>query len=177
MSTHSHEPSAWDRSTYLYFLPIQTRWSDNDQYGHVNNVVYYSYFDTVINHYLIKCCGLNTDLKDSEFVGLMVETGCSFRKPLSFPEEVLAGLKVSKLGRSSVTYQIAIFAEENNKLDKSAKPPAGQMGELNFQKTTFENFSTTASAVGHCVHVFVNTTTNKSIALPDVMRKGLEAIK
>ncbi|XP_071825445.1 uncharacterized protein [Apostichopus japonicus] len=176
-TSYSKEPSAWERSTYKYFLPIQTRWSDNDQYGHVNNVVYYSYFDTVINHYLIKCCGLETDIKLSDFVGYMVDTGCSFRKPLSFPERVLAGLKVSQLGRSSVTYQVAIFGEQNAENSKSETlSDVGVIGELNFQATNLKNFNPTASAVGHCVHVFVNPETNASCALPDAMRKGLENI-
>src|SRR5687768_7809579 len=95
------------RDRYRHFLPIPTRWMDNDIYGHVNNVVYYSYFDTVINEYLIRAGGL--DITKGEIVGLAVETFCRFHRELTFPEVVEAGLRVGKLGNSSVRYEIAIF--------------------------------------------------------------------
>ena len=146
------------------FLPIQTRWSDNDQYGHVNNIIYYSYFDSIINHYLIHRCGLNTNVRTSEIIGFMVDTRCTFREPISFPEVVLAGLAVSNIGRSSVQYSLAIFGE---------KKPQTESQELD---ENFANHQETACAIGQCTHVFVDTATNRSIKLPDRMREALEKI-
>ncbi|XP_078000504.1 uncharacterized protein LOC144453101 [Glandiceps talaboti] len=160
----------WQRSDYKYFLPIQTRWSDNDQYGHVNNVIYYSYFDTVINHFLIKQCDLNTNIKTSEIVGLMVDTGCSFKQPLQYPDVVLAALAISHIGRSSVKYTVAIFAEKSS--SNSDYPPCGG----NFDSSLYSSFQETASAVGSCTHVFVDAKTNRSKVLPDKMRQTLQTI-
>ena len=158
----------WQREYYKYFLPIQTRWSDNDQYGHVNNVTYYSYFDSVINHYLMRHAGLNTDLQTSDVVGYMVDTDCVYRSPISFPEVALAGLTISHIGRSSVQYTIAIFPERAHKSDRDqiSKPVSANFG----------NHSLVACAVGHCVHVFVDTETNRPALLPDGMRRALEKI-
>src|SRR5271170_4144692 len=103
---HDHEPET--RARYPHFAAVPTRWMDNDVYGHVNNVVYYAYFDTVINRYLIAFGGL--DIKTSEVIGLCVESRCTYRKPIAFPDDVDAGLRVAKLGRSSVAYEIGIFA-------------------------------------------------------------------
>ena len=97
------------RSGYRHFLAIPTRWMDNDSYGHVNNVTYYSYFDTAVNEHLIRAGGL--DIRDDPCVGLVVETRCRFHKSLTFPETVDAGLRVAKLGTSSVTYEIGLFRE------------------------------------------------------------------
>ena len=94
---------------YPHFLEIPTRWMDNDVYGHVNNVVYYSYFDTVINDYLIKEGGL--DIHAGAVIGLCVESQCSFTASLAFPETVRAGLRVGKLGTSSVRYEIGLYGE------------------------------------------------------------------
>src|SRR5476651_1545028 len=95
------------RAAYRLFVPITTRWMDNDVYGHVNNVVYYSYFDTVINRFLIAEAGL--DIGGGAVIGLCVESGCVFRKALAFPDELAAGLRVGKLGRSSVRYELGLF--------------------------------------------------------------------
>ena len=92
-----------------YRLAIPTRWHDNDVYGHVNNVEYYAYFDTVINHYLITAGGL--DIHGGEVIGLCAESHCEFTAPLAFPETVTAGLRVAHLGRSSVKYEIALYGE------------------------------------------------------------------
>ena len=97
------------RADYRHFLVIPTRWMDNDTYGHVNNVTYYSYFDTVVNEHLIREGGL--DIRGAAVVGLVVETSCRFYRPLSFPETIDAGIRVAKLGRSSVSYEIALFRE------------------------------------------------------------------
>src|SRR6266508_6222919 len=95
------------RDEYPHFLPIATRWKDNDVYGHVNNVEYYSFFDTVINEYLIRAGGL--DIHAGGVIGLCVESQCTFKQSLSFPDTVDAGLRVSKLGTSSVAYEIGLF--------------------------------------------------------------------
>ncbi|XP_038073884.1 uncharacterized protein LOC119741976 isoform X2 [Patiria miniata] len=166
----------WQRDYYKYFLEIQTRFSDNDQYGHVNNATYYSYFDTVINHYLIKCCGLNTDLRTSNTVGFMVHTDCSYRTPVSFPEVALAGLCISHIGRSSIHYTVAIFPELSQQApDGTSNKTEPGLGSW-MDKVNFANHSLTACAVGHCVHVFVNTDTNRPVPLPDNVRASLEKI-
>ena len=135
------------RDRYPHFLSIQTRWSDNDIYGHVNNVTYYSYFDTVVNCFLIDQGGL--DIETDSVIGVAVETMCKFNKPLAYPEVLEAGLKVGKLGNSSVRYEIGIF----------------QKG------------ATEAAAMGHFVHVFVDRATGKPAPIPDAIRSALEQIK
>ncbi|PIW29524.1 MAG: thioesterase [Rhodospirillales bacterium CG15_BIG_FIL_POST_REV_8_21_14_020_66_15] len=134
------------RTTYPHILPIQTRWMDNDIYGHVNNVTYYSYFDTVVNCYLIDQGGL--DIQDGAVVGFAVETSCRFFKPVAYPEKLAAGLRVGRLGNSSVRYEIAIFKEGED----------------------------TAAAAGHFVHVFVDRTTDKPTPIPAPIRAALEKI-
>ena len=131
------------RSEYRVFRPISTRWMDNDVYGHVNNVVYYSYFDTVINRYLIAEGGL--DIANGLEIGLCVESQCHYRRPLTFPEPVAAGLRVGKLGTSSVRYELALFAGDEVE----------------------------AAADGHFVHVFVDRTTRRPTPIPDRMRSAL----
>ena len=98
------------REAYAHVLEIPTRWNDNDVYGHVNNVVYYSYFDTVINAWLIREGGL--DIHAGPVIGLCAESHCEFRAALAFPETVAAGLRVAHLGRSSVRYEIGLFGED-----------------------------------------------------------------
>jgi acyl-CoA thioester hydrolase len=132
---------------YRYFLPITTRWMDNDVYGHINNVTYYSYFDTVANHYLIHEGGL--DILSSPVIGLVVESQCSYRAPLAYPDHLRAGLRVDKLGNRSVTYGIAIFKEGEDQ----------------------------AAAQGYFVHVFVDRQSRKAVAIPDRLREALERIK
>jgi acyl-CoA thioester hydrolase len=134
------------RAEYPHFLAIPTRWMDNDVYGHVNNVVYYSYFDTVINEYLIQSCSL--DIVSGGVIGLCVESHCSYTRPIAFPDPIEAGLRVAHLGRSSVRYEIGIFAR----------------GEAE------------ASAQGWFVHVFVDRFTRRSAPLPDFIRAGLTRI-
>ena len=99
-----------NREFYNYFLDVPTRWMDNDVYGHVNNVVYYSYFDTVVNKFLVEK-GL-LDYRNGDVIGLVVETKCEFFSPISFPSSVTAGLKALKVGRTSVKYGIGIFCGE-----------------------------------------------------------------
>ncbi|HEX8706441.1 MAG TPA: thioesterase family protein [Myxococcaceae bacterium] len=140
----SEEAETADR--YRYFLPITTRWMDNDVYGHINNVTYYSYFDTVANHYLIHEGGL--DIHSSPIIGLVVESKCHYRAPLAYPDRLRAGLRVDKLGNRSVTYGIAIFKEGDEQ-------PA---------------------AHGHFVHVFVDRQSRKAVAMPERLREALARI-
>jgi acyl-CoA thioester hydrolase len=134
------------RSAYRHVLPIQTRWMDNDAYGHVNNVVYYSWFDTVVNEYLVRRGAL--DIERSNVVGLVVETRCSYFSELAFPQPIDAALRVAKLGSSSVRYEIGIFAQD----------------------------AQLASAQGHFVHVYVDRATRKPTALPAPLRAALEPL-
>lgn len=135
------------RAGYRHFLAIPTRWMDNDVYGHVNNVVYYAYFDTVINEYLIREGGL--DIHRGAVVGYCVESFCRYHRSLSFPETVDAGLRLGKLGNSSVRYEIGLFGQGEDK-------PAAQ---------------------GHFVHVFVDREKNKPTAIPAALRAALERLK
>jgi acyl-CoA thioester hydrolase len=134
------------REDYKHFLSIPTRWMDNDVYGHVNNVVYYAYFDTVVNEYLIAEGGL--DIENSPVIGLVVETLCRYFQPITFPEVVEAGLRVGKLGNSSVRYEIGIFRRDD---------PA-------------------PAAAGHFVHVYVDRGTRRPVPVPDGMRQALARI-
>ena len=134
------------RTNYSYFSDITTRWMDNDIYGHVNNVIYYSYFDSVANQYLIEEGGL--DIHTAEIVGFVVASNCQYKAPISYPELIEAGLRVNSLGNSSVEYGIGIFKK----------------GALN------------ASAMGTFTHVFVDRSTDKSVPIPSQIRSALEAI-
>jgi acyl-CoA thioester hydrolase len=135
-----------NRAGYRHFLPIATRWMDNDSYGHVNNVTYYSYFDTAVNEHLIRCGGL--DIRYGSAIGYAVETSCRFAKPLSFPETVDVGLRVARLGTSSVTYEIAIFRRADDE-------PA---------------------ASGRFVHVWVDRATERPVPIPPRIRAALEPL-
>ena len=134
------------RAAYPYFLAIPTRWMDNDTYGHVNNVTYYSYFDTVVNEHLVRAGGL--DIHNAPFIGLVVETSCRFHRPLSFPDTVDAGLRVARIGTSSVTYEIALFRSAD-------EAPA---------------------ATGHFVHVWVERATQRPSPVPERIRVALETL-
>ena len=134
------------RSAYRHILPLQTRWADNDIYGHVNNVAYYGYFDTIVNAYLIGAGAL--DIHDGAVIGLVVETGCRYFAPLAFPQRLEGALRVAKIGNSSVRYELAIFAE-------GADKPAAE---------------------GHFVHVYVDRATRRPVPLPAALRAALEAI-
>jgi acyl-CoA thioester hydrolase len=128
---------------YLFHSPLTTRWSDNDLYGHINNVAYYNYFDSVINLYLIEVGGL--DILHGAAIGLVVESHCQFHAPLAYPTPLVAGLRVDRLGNRAVTYGIAIFAEGED----------------------------TAAAHGHVVHVFVDRGSRKPVAIPPPLRDAL----
>jgi acyl-CoA thioester hydrolase len=138
---------ARQRSDYQHFHPITTRWMDNDAYGHVNNVVYYSWFDTVVNQFLIANGAL--DIEHGPVIGLVIETQCNYFASVAFPDVVTAGLRVTKLGNSSVRYEVAIFRGDEDR----------------------------ASAQGHFVHVYVDRLTRKPNAIPDRMRTLLQTIE
>ncbi len=140
-------PARLSRVAFRHFRPIATRWIDNDVYGHVNNVVYYSYFDTVVNGHLIEA-GL-LDIARSPAIGLVVETGCTYYESVAFPDALEAGLAVETLGRSSVRYRIAIFK-------------AG---------------ADFAAAQGHFVHVYVERVTQRPVPIPDAHRRAFEALQ
>lgn len=131
------------RGDFPHFLAIPTRWMDNDSYGHVNNAVYYSYFDTVVNEHLVRAGGL--DIRQGPAIGLVVETLCRFHRPLSFPGSVDAGLRVARLGTSSVLYDVGLFA-------------GGEEA---------------AAATGHFVHVWVDRATRRPRPVPDAIRAAL----
>jgi len=135
-----------DRTSYSIFYPLTTRWSDNDIYGHINNVVYYSYFDSVVNRFLIEQGGL--DIQHDNVVAYVVQSQCHYVSPLAYPNDIEIGLRVEKLGNSSVTYQLGVFKIGEDK----------------------------ASAHGSFVHVFVDRTANKSIAIPNEIRLAFESI-
>ena len=140
------KPELPTRADYKVFYPIGTRWSDNDIYGHVNNVTYYSYFDTAANRYLIEEGGL--DISDGTIVGYVVNSGCEYHAPITYPEAVEAGLRVDRLGTSSVRYGLAIFRQGVEQ----------------------------AAAHGHFVHVFVDRAANRSVPIPAALRQALERL-
>jgi acyl-CoA thioester hydrolase len=144
MSSARPEPGL--RNQYAQFMPVQTRWMDNDVYGHVNNVVYYSYFDTVVNRYLIDPGGL--DFHIAPIVGIMAETMCRFHRSFAYPEAIDAGLRVGRLGKSSVRYEVGLFGEGED----------------------------AARVEGHLVHVFVERATNTPVAIPPGIRAALERL-
>ena len=134
------------REDYKCFYPILTRWMDNDVYGHINNVTYYSYFDSTVNKYLIENAEL--DIINSKIVSYVVNSNCNYLSSLSFPDEIEAGLRVNKIGNSSVTYGIGIFKKGGIK----------------------------ASSYGEFTHVFVNKSENKSTPIPIKTREALESL-
>jgi acyl-CoA thioester hydrolase len=134
------------RDAYRHFVEIPTRWMDNDVYGHVNNVVYYSYFDTAVNAYLIRSGYL--DIAASPVIGLVVETGCRYFSAIAFPDPVTAGIRVAHRGTSSVRYEIGLFRGE----------------------------AETASAQGHFVHVYVDRATHRPVPIPKALQRVLEPL-
>ena len=134
------------RDEFRVLRTITTRWMDNDHYGHVNNVVYYSYFDTAVNGYLIEASGV--DVRDLPAIGIVAETSCRFIKELSFPETVHAGLALEKLGNSSVIYRIGLFRNDDSE-------PA---------------------ALGRFVHVYVDSATRRPVPVPPQIRAALTAL-
>ena len=147
MSKSSMLERGSQRNDYGYFVPLTTRWHDNDIYGHVNNVVYYSYFDTTANSFLINEGGL--DIHMSDVIGVVVSSHCDFFSSIAYPDELEGGLRVGKLGNSSVTYELAIF----------------KRGE------------SSAVAAGSFTHVFVERETQRPTPIPDRIRGALQKLK
>jgi acyl-CoA thioester hydrolase len=135
------------RDDYRHFTTITTRWLDNDVYGHINNVVYYAFFDTVVNRYLIE--GGFLDLENSETIGLVVETGCRYARPLAFPEPVTGALRVAQIGTSSVRYEVGLFRGDDE----------------------------SAAAEGYFVHVYVDRETRRPGPLPEALKRLLEPLQ
>jgi acyl-CoA thioester hydrolase len=129
-------PQPWPRSAYRRFVPVTTRWMDNDAYGHINNVVYYSLFDTAVNGVLIAAGAL--DLGRSESIGLVVETHCNYFAPLAFPQPLEAGVAVARVGSSSIRYEVGVFAQG----------------------------AAETAARGHFVHVWVDRASRRPVPLP-----------
>ena len=141
------KPQPEGREGYKAFRTISTRWMDNDAYGHVNNVVYYSWFDTVVNAHLIEQGAL--DIHHGQTIGLVIETQCNYFAPVEFPQAVEAGLRVAKVGRSSVRYEVGLFVQ-------------GQA---------------LTAAKGHFVHVYVDRASRRPCELPAALKKVLEALQ
>jgi acyl-CoA thioester hydrolase len=139
-------PQPEARSAYRRFSDVPTRWMDNDLYGHVNNVVYYSWFDTVVNRYLIEAGAL--DIHAGAVIGLVIETHCNYFASLAFPQVVEAGLRVGQLGRSSVRYEVGLF----------------------------EQGAATTAACGHFIHVYVDRQTRRPVELPAALRAALQPL-
>lgn len=134
------------RSAFPHFMALPTRWMDNDSYGHVNNVNYYSFFDTAVNRFLIDRGVL--DIHKDDIVGFVVETSCSYFSSISFPDTIHVGVRVAKLGNSSVRYELALFRNDE------ALP----------------------SAAGHFVHVYVDRRSNQSVPIPQAVREVLASL-
>ena len=134
------------RTDYPHFVPVSTRWMDNDVYGHINNALYYGFFDTAINHYLINEGGL--DINHAPVIGFAVESQCQYLQPLAYPEALEVGLRVGKLGNSSVRYELAIFKQDED----------------------------LAAAAGYFVHVFVDRQTQRPVPIPESIRTALDRL-
>jgi acyl-CoA thioester hydrolase len=143
----SERPIAEARHAYPFFTRITTRWMDNDLYGHINNVVYYSFFDTAVNGYLIDRGAL--DIHGGGVIGLVVETHCNFFAPLQFPHTVEAGVRVGRVGNSSVRYEIGLFADA----------------------------AATSAASGHFVHVYVERDSRRPVPLPKELLAALAPLR
>ena len=140
-------PAPLGREAYRHFTTITTRWADNDAYGHVNNTVYYEWFDTAVNRWLVEA-GL-LDIERGDPIGLVVQTGCSYFAPLAFPDDVDVGIAIERLGSSSVTYRVGVFAS-------GAAQPAAQ---------------------GHFTHVYVGRQNRRPAPLPDAWRERLASLQ
>ena len=139
-------PGPRPRADYRFVVPLTTRWMDNDVYGHVNNVVYYAFFDTVINRFLIEAGGL--DIHGGEVIGLCVASGCAYHAPVAYPDALEGHLRVAHLGTSSVRYEVGIF--------RSGEP--------------------TSVADGHFTHVFVERESRRPVPIPAHLREALATL-
>lgn len=140
-------PTPQPASAFAQFSDISTRWMDNDVYGHINNVVYYSFFDTAVNGYLVAQGAL--DIAEGAVIGLVVETQCNYFKPVAFPDRVRAGIRVTHRGTSSVRYEVGIFSGDE----------------------------TEASAQGHFVHVYIDRKSGRPVPLPEALKRALAKLE
>jgi acyl-CoA thioester hydrolase len=140
-------PTPQSASAFAQFSDISTRWMDNDVYGHINNVVYYSFFDTAVNGYLVAQGAL--DIVEGAVIGLVVETQCNYFKPIAFPDRVRAGIRVTHRGTSSVRYEVGIFKNDDD----------------------------TAAAQGHFVHVYIDRASGRPVPLPDALKRVLAKLE
>ncbi len=138
---------AESRSAFAHFQEIATRWKDNDVFGHVNNVVYYSYFDTAVNTFLIRQGVL--DLQHSSVVGLVAETQCRYYSSMAFPDTVHVGLRLAHLGTSSIRYELGVFRNDDD----------------------------LACAQGHFVHVYVDRSTNRPVSMPESLVRAADLLR
>jgi acyl-CoA thioester hydrolase len=143
----SHRPTPLQRDHFALFRTIHTRWMDNDVYGHVNNVVHYSLFDTAVNGYLIEAGAL--DIHHGAVIGLVVQTQCHYFESIAFPQVVHAGMRVAHLGRSSVRYELGLFADD----------------------------AALSAAVGQFVHVYVDRATRRPVLLPPALLAALQPLQ
>jgi acyl-CoA thioester hydrolase len=141
------DPAPPRRDNFKQLRPIATRWMDNDHYGHVNNVAYYSFFDTAVNGFLIEATGI--DIRDLPAIGIVAESTCRFLSAISFPDTVHAGLAIQRLGTSSIVYSIALFRGDED----------------------------AACAVGRFVHVYVDRNSRRPVPIPDVIRAVADELK
>jgi acyl-CoA thioester hydrolase len=146
MSAAAPRPATPSRADFRVFRAMPTRWMDNDVYGHVNNVVYYSYFDTAVNGWLMEATG--SDIRQLPQIGLVVETSCRYVSPISFPDELEVGIAMENIGNSSLVYRVAIFVH-------GAAQPA---------------------AFGRFVHVYVDAATRQSVPVPAAIRRAVESL-
>ncbi|KAF9433305.1 hypothetical protein BGZ76_009624 [Entomortierella beljakovae] len=198
----SYKVTKKDRAFYPYSLDIQSRWADNDQYGHLNNAHYYALFDTVINTFLIHEAGLNPHSQnEGDAIGVVAESGCQYFSSISFPDIIEARLAVIKLGRSSVVYQVGIFKklpesayqdgatpEQKTKKPTSSKSAgvfsraatsiSDPVGAQDISKTFHPSqIKGDAAATGHFCHVFVDQISRRPVSIPPKIRAGLESLQ
>lgn len=147
-------PQPEQRSAYPLFRRISTRWADNDAYGHVNNVVYYAWFDSAVNAHLIEQGAL--DIHQGQAIGLVVETHCNYFSPVVFPQPVEIGIRVANVGESSVRYELGVF-----------------VSSLNDSAGVYD----TCAAKGHFIHVYVDKQTRRPVPLPQALKSVLEKLK
>lgn len=147
----SHRPHAEPRSTYRVFRPIQTRWADNDAYGHVNNVVYYAWFDTAVNGWLMDAA--KCDIRELPAIGVVAETSCKYLAEVSFPDELSIGLALEHQGRSSVVYKLAVFRVEGGQVESTPR------------------------ALGRFVHVYVDSESRTPVPIPEPVATALQELR
>ncbi len=144
--SNQQRPTPGTRDDYAVYYPVTTRWADNDAYGHVNNVAFYAFFDTAVNRFLVEAGGL--DIHAGPVIGYVVRSGCDYHAPVAYPQDLEVGVRVDRLGGSSVTYGVGVFAAD----------------------------SASAAADGHFVHVFVDRGSGRPTPIPGAIRDALATL-